>query len=275
MDVETILNQIRERVVSEENARTPGTAVSTTASTSNGSAAGSNQDETLARLAEQLTVTGRAWNRLPPVFSNRRGALARIELWIKNTCRPLTRWFTWEQVNFNRAVHDALSDVTKILMAEAQELAALRAQLSGEMRREVVALRSDLDAQAIELRTLNNNHAEYRADVEARLEKTNDTLSRLSNMLGEFADETRAGRSQLASGITALSEEQSAAKSQQAEELNRRLAELVTELKEEQRVCFRQLSLEASEAAVLEDRGRRALDARLEKLEKALQTRKG
>lgn len=284
MDVETILNQIRERVVSEENARTPGTAVSTTASSLNGSAEGSNQDEalarqdeTLARLSEQLTVTGRAWNRLPPIFSNRRGALARIELWIKNTCRPLTRWFTWEQVNFNRAVHDALSDVTKILMAQAQELAALRAQLSGEMRREFLALRSDFDAQAIELRTLNNNHAEHRADVEARLRNTNDTLARISNLLADLTEESRTQHAQLAeqtSDLTALREEQSAAKSQQAEELNRRLAELVTELKEEQRVCFRQLSLEASEAAVLEDRGRRALDTRLEKLEKALQTRK-
>lgn len=279
MDVETILNQIRERVVSEENARLPGTAVSTTASSSNGSAPGSNQDEALARLSEQLTVTSRAWNRLPPIVSNRRGTLARIELWIKNTCKPLTRWFTWEQVNFNRAVHDALSDATKILMAEAQELAALRAQLMGETRREFLTLRSDLDGHATELRALNNNHAEYRADVEARLKNTNDTLSRISNMLGEFADETRTGHSQLASEIGALAaalrEEQSAAKSQQAEELNRRLAELVTELKEEQRVCFRQLSLEASEAAVMEDRGRRALDARLEKLEASLQTRKG
>src|SRR5882724_1155882 len=259
MDVETILNQIRERVVSEENARLPGTVVSTTASSSNGSPSGSNQDEALARLSEQLTVTGRAWNRLPPIFSNRQGALARIELWLKNLCRPLTRWFTWEQVNFNRAVHDALSDVTKILMAEAQELAALRAQLSGEMRQEFLALRSDFNGQAADLRAVNSNHAEY----EARLKQTDDALARISNMLGEFADETRTGRSQLADKIselaTALREEQ---------------GELAAELKEDQRVCFRQLSLEASEAAVLEDRGRRALDSRLEKLEESLQIRK-
>ena len=97
-------------------------------------------------------------------------------------------------------------------------------------------------------------------------------------MLGEFADETRTGRSQLASKIdelaAALREEHSAGQSQQAEAINRRLSELAAELKEEQRVCFRQLSLEASEAAILEDRGRRALDARLEKLEKSVQTRK-
>ena len=263
MDVETILNQIRERVVSEENARLPGTAVSTTAS-SNGSAPGSNQDEALARLSEHLTVTGRAWNRLPPIVSNRRGTLARIELWIKNTCKPLTRWFTWEQVNFNRAVHDALSDVTKLLMAEAQELAALRAQLSGEMRREFLTLRSDLDAQATELRTISSNH-------EARLQKTDETLSRISNMLDEFADQARTGHSQLAGEISKLA----AALREEDSAVNERLITLAAELREEQRVCFRQLSLEASEAAVLEDRGRRALDARLEKLEASLQTRKG
>jgi archaellum component FlaC len=259
MDVETILNQIRERVVSEENARLPGTAVSTTAS-SNGSAPGSNQDEALARLSEQLTVTGRAWNRLPPIVSNRRGMLARIELWIKNSCKPLTRWFTWEQVNFNRAVHDALSDVTKILMAEAQELAALRAQLSGEMRREFLTLRSDLNSQATELGT-----------IEARLQKTDETLSRISNMLDEFADQARTGHSQLAGEISKLA----AALREEDSAVNERLITLAAELKEEQRVCFRQLSLEASEAAVLEDRGRRALESRLEKLEKSLQTRKG
>ncbi len=255
MDVETILNQIRERVVSQENARIAGTSVSNTAASSNGPAPGSNQSEALTRLPEHLIVTGRAWNRLPPIFSNRRGALARLELWIKNSCQRLTRWFTWEQVNFNRAVHDALIDVTKVLTAEAQELAALRTQLTSEMRREFMTLRSDVDGQAAELRTINT-------DVGARLKETDDALSRISRMLGEFADETRTGRSQLADKISelaaALREEQGA---------------LAAELKEEQRVCFRQLSLEASEAAILEDRGRRALDARLEKLEKSLQSR--
>ncbi len=255
MDVETILNQIREHVVAEENARLPGTSVST--SPLDGSAPGSNQGEALARVSEHLTVTGRAWNRLPPIFTNRRGTLARIELWLKNTCKPLTRWFTWEQVNFNRAVHDALSDVIKILLAEAQELAALRAQLTNEMHREFLALRSDFDGQAAD-------HAEYRSDVDARLKKTDDTLARISNMLAEFADETRTGRSQLANKITEL-----------AAALRDEQGALAAELKEEQRVCFRQLSLESSEAAILEDRGLRALEMRLEKLEKSLQAHNG
>src|SRR5438270_11601245 len=166
MDVGTILNQIRERVVWEENARIAGTSVSNPAASSNGPAPGANQSEALTRLPEHLIVTGRAWNRLPPIFSNRRGALARLELWIKNSCQRLTRWFTWEQINFNRAVHDALIDVTKVLMTEAQELTALRTK----MGREFMTLRSDVEGQAAELRTINT-------DVGARLKETDDALS--------------------------------------------------------------------------------------------------
>jgi hypothetical protein len=43
-------------------------------------------------------------------------------------------------------------------------------------------------------------------------------------------------------------------------------------LSEEQRVCFRQLSLEAAEAAVTYDRARRLLEARVEKMEKSLES---
>jgi hypothetical protein len=42
------------------------------------------------------------------------------------------------------------------------------------------------------------------------------------------------------------------------------------QLRDEQRVCFKQLSLEASETAVNEERGRRQIEARLAQLEKAL-----
>src|SRR5215831_4871066 len=235
MDVEAILEQIRERVIAEDDVpAAPGKAPAN-GTPANGSSANSSVNESLTRASVHLAVTGRAWDRLPPVFSNRSGALARFELWIKKTCKQLTRWFTWEQVNFNRAVNDALCDVIEILRIEAHE----RAQLTDEMHREFMDLRSK--------------------------------SARLSEMLGSLADEARGGHSQLANKLNelaaALRAEQQAAKSVQDQELNRRLAELVAELREDQRVCFRQLSLETSEAAVLEDRGRRELLARLEKLE--------
>jgi len=69
-----------------------------------------------------------------------------------------------------------------------------------------------------------------------------------------------------------LREEDRQIKSEQNNEIDRRLTALAAELKEEQRVCFRQVSLETSEAAVLEDRARRALMQRLDQLEAQLKT---
>ena len=123
MDVETILKEIRNRVVSDVRANEANAG---TEATSNGSLPQTNQSESLTRVSAHLAVTGRAWDRLPPVFSNRHGTLARLELWLKRKSKSLTRWFTWEQVNFNRAVKDALGDVIEILEAEARELAMLR-----------------------------------------------------------------------------------------------------------------------------------------------------
>ena len=55
--------------------------------------------------------------------------------------------------------------------------------------------------------------------------------------------------------------------STRAAELQAELRERVDGLLEEQRVCFKQLSLEAGELAVTHDRARRQLEARLEALE--------
>jgi hypothetical protein len=265
MDVESILQQIRERVIAEED--TPATSKAPAyGAPANGSGPPSGVNESLTRAAAHLAVTRRAWDRLPPVCSNRSGTLARLELWIKRRCKPLTHWFTWEQVNFNRAVNDALGDVIEILKVEAHELALVRS----EMHREFVALRSEIEASG----------AGLKSEIEAagaRLHETNAALARLSEMLGSLAEEARGGHSELANKLnalaTALRAEQQTEKTAQDEELNRRLAELAAELREDQRVCFRQLSLETSESAVLEDRGRRELLARLERLESSQQRR--
>src|SRR4051812_30992523 len=64
--------------------------------------------EELARIEASLAVWGRAWDRVPPLASNRRGWRARLELWLKRRVRRATNWFTWEQINFNAATRDAL-----------------------------------------------------------------------------------------------------------------------------------------------------------------------
>jgi hypothetical protein len=274
MDVETILKEIRNRVVSDVRANEANAG---TEATSNGSLPQTNQSESLTRVSAHLAVTGRAWDRLPPVFSNRHGTLARLELWLKRKSKSLTRWFTWEQVNFNRAVKDALSDVIEILEAEARELAMLRGQLTQEMHRQFTSVRAGADDQARELR-----------EMEARLQQADAALARVTQIVTSLTEE-REGRlsklvrehanlelehSKLANQVIDLTgqlrAEDQQIKSQQDEEINRRLAALAAELKEEQRVCFRQVSLEANESAVLEDRARRALLARLEELEESV-----
>ena len=274
MDVETILKEIRNRVVSDVRAHEANAG---TEATSNGSLPQTNQSESLTRVSAHLAVTGRAWDRLPPVFSNRHGTSARLELWLKRKSKSLTRWFTWEQVNFNRAVKDALGDVIEILEAEARELAMLRGQLTQEMHRQFTSVRAGADDQARELR-----------EMEARLQQADAALARVTQIVTSLTDE-REGRfsnlerehanlerehAKLANQVIDLTgqlrAEDQQIKSQQDEEINRRLAALAAELKEEQRVCFRQVSLEANESAVLEDRARRALLARLEELEESV-----
>jgi hypothetical protein len=240
MDVEAILKEIRDRVVSEGRAN----ELASGAQPSNGSASHANHSESLTRASAHLAVTSRSWDRLPPVFTNRRGTLARIELWLKRTSRPLTRWFTWEQINFNRAVKDALSDVVEVLKVDAQELAALRAQLAHEAR----------DRRELELR------------LDAALARVMEIVTSLS----DASSSLESKHTQLTNQVIELAAQMRAEDQQSRTDVDRRLTELAAELKDEQRVCFRQLSLSATESAVLEDRARRELLLRLEKLEALL-----
>lgn len=98
----------------------------------------------LAQLEADLAVTARAWNRLPPVTSDRRGAAARLEVWVKRQLRRATNWLTWEQINFNAAVSDALRLTHGLLAEREAEQAELRARveaLSAELE-ELRALRA-------------------------------------------------------------------------------------------------------------------------------------
>ena len=261
MDVEGILNQIRERVVSEHTGSANDTKLSPVHS--NGSATVTKRDDALQRLRTHLAITGRAADRLPPVFSNRQGPRASFELWIKNKSKALTRWFTWEQVNFNRAVNDALGDVVEILKGEAQELAALTQQLS-KSQSDIEGRLQQTDARLKEMANQTEQRGTELVNNCARLEAEYQSLwaehTKLADQVIDLAAQVRREDREI--------------KSQEDEEINRRLSQLAAELKEEQRVCFRQISLETAESAVLEDRARRALVARVEQLEEALKAAK-
>ena len=177
-----------------------------------------------------LSVMARAWDRLPPVVSNRSGTLARLELFLKEKFRTAFRWFTWEQVNFNSATYQTLLEVVESLNSYEQHLAQLR---------------NDVEAQSKQ-------------------------LSALSSQIEQLHREHLASIAQLNARVEGLSQ---SAKDQQAE-TQARLAALSSEFRtrdeqliDEQRVCYKQLSLELSESRVLEDRARRELEARIAKLE--------
>jgi hypothetical protein len=240
-EVESILREIRERVVAQQ--RVAQTSASVVAG--NGARGGEIQSsprdqafaDNLALINSYLTTTNRAWDRLPPLVSNRRGVSARIELWLKRQLKRATRWFTWEQVNFNAAVNQALRDIVSVLAvmsAYEEELKQLRSQLS-----------------AVE------THCKELEQAQTALKEEIST-GRLHHE-SEMADQRRATEI-----LRSINEQRVAT-------LEVELRERLTLLQEEQRVCFKQLSLETSEAAVLEDRARRKTEALLEELQRRLE----
>src|SRR6266542_6813686 len=225
-EVESILREIRERVLSQQrpghDAAASAAARATIGSGGNGTSNfGSARQmarqedpetiaaENLALINSYLTTTARAWDRLPPLVSNRSGFAARIELWLKRRLRAWTRWFTWEQLNFNAAVHHGLRDMLQVLTTYEQNLTRLRARID-----------ADAEAWRLELE-------QHRTELSAQL----------AQLRAEFETQ-RLAAAQRAQGDARLAE------------LIKELRERDEHLREEQRVCFKQLSLEASEAAV-------------------------
>ncbi|HSS20917.1 MAG TPA: hypothetical protein VLL54_12655 [Pyrinomonadaceae bacterium] len=238
-EVESILREIRERVVAQQRAVAPAPS---SARSGNGTAAPNESParnealaQKLALINSHLTTTGRAWDRLPPLMSNRSGVSARLELWLKRQLKRVTHWFTWEQVNFNAAVHHSLRDLVTVLSAYEDELAQLRSQLAAtearrsELEQSHSALILQLTEQANALR------AEAASSAGAASATKNQTDYRFAVLEGELRERTAA-------------------------------------LQEELRVCFKQLSLETSEQEVLEDRARRKTEALLEELRRRVET---
>jgi hypothetical protein len=245
-EVETILREIRDRVLAERRAGQNAIVgldaggSPTVREGSNGSKgvdeAGlattrvveSESAQNLSLINSYLTTTARAWDRLPPLVSNRSGFGARVELWLKRQLKRATRWYTWEQVNFNAAAHHALRDLLPLLAAQDTELRNLRAQLVRQAERD-----QELATQLAELQT--------------------------SIVAQVAADETQRNQAAV----------------QLAAQLDAKFAAIVSEMREredrlleEQRVCYKQLALETTETAVLEDRARRKTEALLEELQK-------
>ena len=271
-EVENTLREIRERVLASAPARAAEHAPAR-AATQNGDAF-----EALARMDANLSTTARAWSRLPPLLTYRSGFAARLELWLKRLVKRAAHWFTWEQVNFNSAVHYALGDMRAALGDVRAALGETRAALAAEEQAHAHT-REELREEMRAGRAAAEAERERVAELQARLahaEARFDTgLAQLRQALGaaveRLAEEQRAAAAEaLSAQRTADAEsrtEQSAQIEARAAELHEEIRRRADDLLEEQRVCFKQLSLEASEAAVMHDRARRQLEARLEALE--------
>lgn len=220
-EVETVLREIRERVTSQPNlsGQISGNGVKSQPATT---ATMGHSSEPISLLNAHLTTTARAWDRLPPVFSNRSGTAARIELWIKARLKALTRWFTWEQVNFNAAVHHALGETLKTLRQHEITLAAINEELA--------SLKNDLQNQQRQMNTLI---AEMRGEFEA-------ARTRSESLGVEFRGAIEAARSEATAQVL--------------------------DLENEQRVSYKQLSLETTEVVVSTDQKQRRIAALLEEM---------
>lgn len=239
-EVAEILAEIKRRVNSQQEksaSETSGTAESSERAISTATPAVTNGDA-------NLPVMARAWDRLPPLVSNRTGTPARLELWLKRKLKRASRWFTWEQVNFNAAAYQMFVEMVQSLNAFAQQQVETKQHLEAQrehLKNQQTALSSfttELAKLTTQLEQIDRQHLAIFAQLNARVE----------------------GLSQMAKDLQGETQEQ--------------IAELVKEFRlrdeklvDEQRVCFRQLSLELSESRVLQDRARRELETRVAMLE--------
>jgi hypothetical protein len=260
-EVENILAEIRESV----RARSLPVSEIATTPAENGDeplvfpdatrdAVETTSSEALARLESYLGVTARAWDRLPPLVSNRSGSVARLELWAKRHLKRATRWYAWEQVNFNAAVHHALRDILQALSAYQQELKELRAETRSQ-RAMIERNHEELKAQREEASAEREKHKAERTEFDAQRRKSETQRAELKAQLANLEAHGEARAKEMDARLLSLAQQ---------------MQERVNHVQEEQRVCFKQLSLEATEAAVLEDRARRKTESLLGELRRRL-----
>jgi hypothetical protein len=271
-EVEDALREIRERVLAASAGRAGGaleahhTLRAQEAATHAGVVAAHadarGAGESLARLGANLATTERTWSRLPPLVSNRRGAAARIELWIKRQIKRAAHWFTWEQVNFNSAVHHALGDVRETLAAHERALA----QTHSEINSLGASLRDSLERLRSESVASQARASELRAQIAGAELRLDAGISELRRALDAGVEQLRAEQRAQTDGLRA---ERDARIHAREERFQNEMRERVGNLLEEQRVCFKQLSLEAVESAAAHERARRQIEARIEALEKS------
>lgn len=265
-DVESTLREIRERVIKTATLEAEVTravvSIAANVSMPARSESANKTPETMARIDAYLTTTARAWDRLPPLVSNRGGGLARLELWVKRRFKQATRWYSWEQINFNAAVNHALHDTLDALLDMEQRIGQVRDEMSAK-----------IEAQAQQLELGQTEIINLRAEIESQRAAIESQRAAIESQRTAIESQRAALELQPAE-MEIYRTRMEAEQRTRSQDVKAQLADLTQELRErdghrleEQRVCFKQLSLEMSEAQVLLDRARRDIESRLEKLE--------
>jgi len=121
------------------------------AGASDKSAAFSSVNGDLDRLHAGVVSARRAQNQLPPITTYRRGLVARLELWVKGKLKNATRWFTWEQANFNAATVTSLESIQRLLAQLEAGLSDLRSSIRGREFTENDGSTAEVDARLAKL----------------------------------------------------------------------------------------------------------------------------
>lgn len=260
-EVVDILAEIKRRVVS---AKTP--EPTTHASTNGTSPAPPMVQSDVHHDFAALAILDRSRDRLPPLVTNRTGTAARIDLWIKAKMKTAFRWFTWEQINFNAATYQTFKELIESLAQQQQQLASIQSQL--------VSYEQQLQGFHQKLDSIRDETQQVRAALQDTLTSTLNTHEANFGVLRALLTSQQADVNARLESLASQSASVDELKKGIELKLQVRLIEVVRELSErheqildEQRVSFKQLSLELSEAQVLQDRARRELDSRVAKLE--------
>ena len=267
-EVVDILAEIKQRVVS---AKSP--EPTTHASANGTSTAPPMVQSAVLHDYAALAILDRSWDRLPPLVTNRTGTAARIDLWIKAKMKTAFRWFTWEQINFNAATLQTFKELIESLALQQRQLASIQSQLVSyeqqlqdfhqKLDDEVDSVRDETQQVRAALHTLSSTLNTYEANFGVLRALLTSQQADVNAKLETLASQSASDVDELKKGIELKANETQV----RLKEVVRELSERHEQILDEQRVSFKQLSLELSEAQVLQDRARRELDSRVAKLE--------
>lgn len=175
--------------------------------------------------------------------------------WLQKTLSPAAP--SSHQNEFNAAVVEALNDFIKIVSALSETTASQERRLAqlAEGLQELRALSETLDALRAQADGVGSELRAVATNMRGLQERAAGLEAELAQGREEQSEKVRQLTDQLAG---------------QQGDLRREFQERIQHLLDEQRVCIRQLSLQASEEAVLADRARRATELKLEELARRL-----